>query len=60
MSSCQTEKQAKRFIEAAHAAGASEDEAAFDRALKGIASSPPPDTVQERKKKNTKAKKPAK
>ena len=35
------EEQKRRFIEAAQAAGASEDEAAFDANLKRIAKAPP-------------------
>ncbi len=35
------EEQKRRFIEAAQAAGASEDEAAFDAALKRIAMAKP-------------------
>jgi hypothetical protein len=47
--------QRERFIEAARELGLPEDEEAFDRALKKIASAPPPETVEKRK-----TKKPAK
>lgn len=38
-----------RFKTAAKAVGASDDEAAFDRALGKIAKAPPPETVRARK-----------
>lgn len=41
--------QSQKFSDAARAAGAREDEAAFDNALKGIAKAPPPKSVQARK-----------
>ena len=43
--------QSDKFIDAARASGASEDEDVFDRALKEIASAPPPKSVNKRKKK---------
>ena len=42
--------QTKKFINAAHEVGASEDESAFDRTLSKIAKAPPLDTVKGRKR----------
>jgi hypothetical protein len=43
--------QHKRFVEAARTIAAAEDEESFDKALRRIASAPPPKSVQKRKKK---------
>lgn len=49
--------QIERFRDAARELGCSEDPEVFDKAIKKIAKSPPPDTVAKRK---DKTKKPAK
>jgi len=51
-------KQSQKFIKSARDLGCSEDEKAFDKTLKKLGSTPPPDTVKARKKE--KPKKPAK
>lgn len=43
--------QVDKFKSAAREAGASEDEADFDRALGKVAKAPPPKTVKQRKSK---------
>lgn len=43
--------QHARFVNAARELGCDEDEAAFDKVLKKIASAPPPKSVEKRKTK---------
>lgn len=43
--------QHARFVDAARDLGCDDDEAAFDKALKRIASAPPPKSVEKRKTK---------
>lgn len=46
-----TRSQHKKFIQAAREAGADEDPEAFKERLKRLVNAPPPQTVQERKRK---------
>ena len=43
--------QGKRFVEAAHKLGLDKEANTFDRALKKVASAPPPKSVEKRKQK---------
>jgi len=45
------QEQFEKFVGASRKSGASEDDAAFDRALKKVAQSPPPKRVEKRKHK---------
>lgn len=49
--------QFKRFVDTARELGCEEDEAAFDKALGKVASSPPPKSIEKRKSKSTKKRK---
>lgn len=50
----QERDQRAQFIEAAREVGANENEAAFDKALKKVASAPPPKSVKKKTAKRAK------